>query len=340
MLLYALSWLAELDLRGGQWASAYARSAEALRLTEGLGQGAALTFALVGQARVEALLGHDQDCRAHLDAALQVAARDGVGAARPHAEAVLGRLELSRSRVAEAVDHLEAAAWIAEEQGTFDGAIHGWPPRPRRGLRPGRPRRRGGRAARPLRRHRRARRAGLGARRGRPLPRPARARGCLRRAVPARRSRCTRPRGCRSTWPAPSSATASGCGASAAGSRPASSSARRIEAFDRLGAAAFAERARTELAATGQTARRGEAALSGTLTGQELQVALIVAKGATNREAAVALYLSPKTIEYHLRSVYRKLGIRSRVALARVVAREAELGSGRFGEQTTATEAV
>jgi DNA-binding NarL/FixJ family response regulator len=113
-----------------------------------------------------------------------------------------------------------------------------------------------------------------------------------------------------------------------------------MEAFDRLGAAAFAERARTELAATGQTARRGEAALSGTLTGQELQVALMVAKGATNREAAVALYLSPKTIEYHLRSVYRKLGIRSRVALARVVAREAELGGGLFGEHTTASEAV
>jgi DNA-binding NarL/FixJ family response regulator len=113
-----------------------------------------------------------------------------------------------------------------------------------------------------------------------------------------------------------------------------------MEAFDRLGAEAFAERARTELAATGQTARRGEAALSGTLTGQELQVALMVAKGATNREAAVALYLSPKTIEYHLRSVYRKLGIRSRVALARVVAREAELGGGLFGDEPRASEAV
>src|SRR6201999_2946501 len=111
-------------------------------------------------------------------------------------------------------------------------------------------------------------------------------------------------------------------------------------AFERLGAGAFANRARSEFAATERTAGRGEAPLSGTLTGQELQVALMVAKGATNREAAVALYLSPKTIEYHLRSVYRKLGIRSRVALARVVALEAELGGRLFGEQTTTSEAV
>ena len=56
------------------------------------------------------------------------------------------------------------------------------------------------------------------------------------------------------------------------------------------------------------------------LTPQELQIALLLAAGRTTREAAAALFLSPKTIEYHLRSVYRKLGIRSREELAAAIA--------------------
>jgi len=55
------------------------------------------------------------------------------------------------------------------------------------------------------------------------------------------------------------------------------------------------------------------------LTPQELQVATLVAGGATNREAAAALFLSAKTIEFHLSHVYEKLGIRSRTELARVL---------------------
>ena len=55
------------------------------------------------------------------------------------------------------------------------------------------------------------------------------------------------------------------------------------------------------------------------MTPQELQVALAVARGATNKEAAAQLYLSPKTIEKHLGSAYRKLGLRSRAELTRLV---------------------
>jgi DNA-binding CsgD family transcriptional regulator len=55
------------------------------------------------------------------------------------------------------------------------------------------------------------------------------------------------------------------------------------------------------------------------LTPQELQVALVVAGGATNAEAATQLFLSPKTIEYHLSNAYRKLGIRSRAELVAAV---------------------
>jgi DNA-binding NarL/FixJ family response regulator len=92
-----------------------------------------------------------------------------------------------------------------------------------------------------------------------------------------------------------------------------------LEAFERLGARGWAERARTELRATGeQQTRRAETAAE-QLTPHELQIAVLVAQGMTNREAAAALFLSPKTIEYHLSNAYRKLGIRSRAELVRAV---------------------
>jgi DNA-binding CsgD family transcriptional regulator len=87
--------------------------------------------------------------------------------------------------------------------------------------------------------------------------------------------------------------------------------------FERLGTAAFADRARGELRATGEIVRRRGPGRMDELTAQELQIALLVAEGATNREVAVGIFLSPKTVEKHLSSVYRKLGLRSRSELAR-----------------------
>lgn len=89
-------------------------------------------------------------------------------------------------------------------------------------------------------------------------------------------------------------------------------------AFDQLGASPWAERTRRELRATGQTVGRRDEESRLELTHQERQVAEIVARGATNREAAAELYLSPRTVEYHLRSLFSKLGISSRAELARV----------------------
>jgi DNA-binding CsgD family transcriptional regulator len=91
------------------------------------------------------------------------------------------------------------------------------------------------------------------------------------------------------------------------------------DTFEQLGAVPWVELARTELAATGETARRREPATLGELTPQELKIALLLAEGKTTREAAAALFLSPKTIEYHLRNAYRKLNVRSREELAAAV---------------------
>jgi DNA-binding NarL/FixJ family response regulator len=96
--------------------------------------------------------------------------------------------------------------------------------------------------------------------------------------------------------------------------------------FERLGAAPWADRARSELAATGETVRAQPQGGLSELTPQELQLSLVVGRGATNKEAAAALFISPKTVEAHLHRIYVKLGIRSRTELAGLVARAQMLG--------------
>jgi DNA-binding CsgD family transcriptional regulator len=91
-----------------------------------------------------------------------------------------------------------------------------------------------------------------------------------------------------------------------------------LDGFEGLGAMLWAERARVELRASGQTARKRDPSTRAELTVQELQVARFVADGLTNREVAAQLFLSPRTIDFHLRNVYKKLGISSRMALARL----------------------
>ena len=92
-------------------------------------------------------------------------------------------------------------------------------------------------------------------------------------------------------------------------------------AFDAMDLTHWAGVASAELAATGATARRGSGAGAQPLTSQETRVALLAAQGLSNREIGASLFLSPKTIERHLSSVFRKRGFRSRTELAVAFAR-------------------
>jgi DNA-binding CsgD family transcriptional regulator len=89
-----------------------------------------------------------------------------------------------------------------------------------------------------------------------------------------------------------------------------------LEAFAGIGANAFANRAERELLATGEHARKRNVETRDQLTPQEEQISRLVAQGQTNREIAAQLFISPSTVEYHLRKVFRKLGVKSRTQLA------------------------
>jgi DNA-binding CsgD family transcriptional regulator len=84
------------------------------------------------------------------------------------------------------------------------------------------------------------------------------------------------------------------------------------DTLSEMGLMAFAERAARELEATGEHARRRGSDLIVTLTAQELNIARRAAGGATSKEIAAALFLSPRTVDAHMRSIFRKSGIKSR----------------------------
>jgi DNA-binding CsgD family transcriptional regulator len=88
-----------------------------------------------------------------------------------------------------------------------------------------------------------------------------------------------------------------------------------IEGYEQLGAEVWAERARVELRATGETARKRDPSTATQLTPQELQIARLVGAGNSNKDVATQLFLSPRTVEYHLAKVFTKLGITSRADL-------------------------
>ena len=90
------------------------------------------------------------------------------------------------------------------------------------------------------------------------------------------------------------------------------------EMFSRMGAQAFAERARRELVATGEKVRKQPVSSGGEMTAQEAQIARLAGDGLTNQEIGAQLFISTHTVEWHLRKVFVKLGITSRRQLRTV----------------------
>jgi len=318
-IVYPLGVLAEIAFRSGRWPDAVAAGTEAVELAEQSGQFAYAGFALQVLVRVEAAMGHEETALAHVGRADGIAAVFGIDALRFYVPAARAFLALTRGDPASAVDHGREVEEISRERGLGEPAVVLWAPDLIEAYaRLGRTEE----AARVLERF-----SGEAAATERvwALATSARCRGLLddefepafaealkwheRIAMPFERARtelCLGERRRRG------------------GRRVEACSPLRsaLRTFGRLGAHPWAERAGAELSASGERLRPRGAALTDELTPHELRVALVVARGATNREAAAELFLSPKTVDFHLRHVYRKFGIRSRAELGRLFAKQ------------------
>ena len=311
LLTWALPRLAVSDIWAGHWSSASAALSEALELARAVGQHVVVAYLLSEQAIVAALRGEEETCRALVAEALALAGARRLEYVRLIAGSALVSLELALGHAPEALrlsaapaplpgldfwdalDRIEAAVRAGEPAAAHEALAVFEPWAAASGSAWAQAIALHGRAllaeepaeaerlfAAALERH-----AGA----GRPFER---ARTELALGEHLRRAR--RRKEARAHLRA------------------------ALAGFEALGARLWAERARTELRASGQTARRRDPSTLDDLTPQELQIAHRVAEGGTNRDIAGQLFLSPRTVDFHLRNIFRKLGISSRMELARL----------------------
>lgn len=316
---------AELDRWTGRWASARAAAVQAGRAAENLGQRHVVGAASAFLAYLEAARGRGQRLAGHVEAAQAAFADSDAGLADVVLSAALGLDALARGDARTAGSHLDAAHARAVEGGITNPSVVPY-------------------AADRVEAHLRAsdRTAaekafewlvGAAEVSGRGWQRAAAARcagmlaGTLAEAEEqfARAERFHR----RVDTPYELARTLLATGeALRRFRRPAAAREPLLAAerlFRTLSAVPWARRAAAESAATGARAPSGGRASSDRLTPQEHEVATAVARGATNVEAAGALYLSPKTVEAHLTRAYRKLGVRSRAGLAHRLVRDGSI---------------
>jgi DNA-binding CsgD family transcriptional regulator len=291
---------------------AYAAAEEGRRLALDIGQPWTASWHVVNLATVEALRGQEDEARAHVDVLQQLQAASGTSI--PFGERVLGLLDLTRGRPAEALEHLRG--YVVDPASVIGGIdrILELPVMVEAAVRAHHPEE----AADHLARYRAwveqfptTARLSLLAR-CQALAAESDAESHFVRAIglaealsPFERARTELLYG---EWLRRERRRVD--------ARPHLRTA--LELFQRLALSPWEERARAELRASGETARRRDPSTRDQLTPQELQIAHLVAEGMTNREIAAQLFLSPRTIDYHLRKVFTKLEIASRTDLARM----------------------
>ncbi len=308
LLANALDTLAAVLYRTGDWPAADALSAEALRIARERGVTFDTASAATTLARIAAVRGDETTCRELLSDARALAPPGSLAAA--YAASAAGLLELSLGRADDAVRELGQLG--ATGAGTMSPLINQWLPELIEALvRDGRP----SEAAVALASLEESARAGRGS-----LVRAlaARCRGLLVSGPAAGQDFEEALRLHRQVNVPFERARTELCYGEhlRRGRRRADAVVRlrsALATFERLGAAPWAERARRELAPLQR--RAGPPAELDALTTHERAVATLIGRGATNREAAAALFVTPKTIEYHLAGIYRKMGVRSRTEL-------------------------
>jgi len=309
---------ADAAYRLGDWAQAEAASAEGLQVAEETGQQNWWAHGLVIRARLAAAQGREADSRWAAQNALELARSYGLGSGRVFALAALGFLELGLERIDEAIDALDRVERAVTQFGFDEPTLIPWAPDLIEAyVRAGRP----ADASRVLAMLERQT-AGSGTVCARAAL--ARCRGLVEsnfipgftealeldqeRPMPFERARTLLGYGRR---------------LHRAGQRAQARERLReaLAGFEALGAKPWADQARNELRAAGGRLRvRTDAAAASRLTAQEQRVAAAVARGASNRDIAAELFLAPKTVEFHLRQIYRKIGVGSRAQLIAMLA--------------------
>jgi DNA-binding CsgD family transcriptional regulator len=321
LLPFQLSWLALAQWHGGNWPAAYSSVLDAVALAEETGWRTELPNSLVVLATIEAGMGRSESCQTHAARAVTLSKQAGVTVVEAHAAIALALLELGSGNAAAAVRHLDFVRAFAASHGLGDPVLLNW----------------AGDLVEALERAGDSDRARMVCKvvtaeaeqtqRPTQLAVAARCRGLLAERQEAVQDAFAEAFAwhARSAQPFQEARTRLQYGELLRRSRQRAEARAELRAaldvFERLGAEPWAARARGELRVTGITVRpRSDPTHQWRLTPQELKVALVVADGATNAEAAAQLFLSAKTVEYHLSAVYRKLGIRSRTQLVRTFA--------------------
>jgi len=324
-IIYPLAAHSVLDFRRGRWSAALADAGEAARLARETGLRPLLTFALAVLAHVEAGMGRRDDARSHARESVHLGELLGGSAitvygvnalafdALSHGEAevaaelydrvhrMASRLHMQRGLVQFGADRVEALVRLGRTDDAFQ-ALEEFADTPG-----------GGRWA---------------------LAALARCRGMLADKTAEHHFETALSHHQHDGQPFEKARTQLAYGERLRRDRRRADAREQLgdalDVFERLGASPWADRARVELRATGGAAAEGDQAEKDAvqaagleeLTAHELQIARLVAYGMTNREVAAKLFLSPKTIEYHLSQIYRKLDLRSRTQLATLMASE------------------
>jgi DNA-binding CsgD family transcriptional regulator len=316
VLPFPLAVLAELEFRSGHWIAAEAAGLEASRIAEQTGQVNVLDFCRVCLAILEAGQGRETECLAHVQSVVAAAEPMGVGSLLSYGAWALGLLYTGVGRYELAIRELERLAQRLREHELAEPGVLLWRPDLIESYVQ-------------LRRVPEARsalevleREAAATNRAWARATAARCRGML-----AEDDRFEADFEKALTWheelqmPFEQARTELRLGERRRRARRVADARvplrSALATFQQLGAAPWSERAAAELRAAGESVGPSSSPLSALLTAQELEVAIAVSRGATNREVAAALFVSPKTIEFHLGNVYRKLGIRSRSELVR-----------------------
>jgi len=313
LLPQLLRLLGSADFDRGQWMTARAAAAESAELADELGQTTTACAALGLLAELESAVGAGDDCREHARRAIEIATNVGLGFYRERAERALGRLEVVDGRLDAAAEQLERSADRLERDGNRELNVSPLPDLVEVNARRGNP----AEAERAL--------ARLLAVADGAMPNEegfvARCRGIVAAENDfAAHFRHALERHDADPFPFERARTELCFGERLrrAGERKAAQEhlSSAATTFAALGATPWLERARDELRASGRRLRARDADRD-RLTPREAQIAGQVGEGKSNREVAEALYLTPKTVEFHLTRVYRKLGVRSRSELVR-----------------------